>query len=167
MRAWVKQGKPDALLDLSSKNLTSFPPLPPNVVKVNLANNRLKDLPEMLARSFPELEHLQVSQNKLRHLPDMPSKLQTLDASDNELKDIDAYLPASLTRVGLDENKFQKIPEALRLLPRETAVELLNNPLEPEVVKETRRQMNEPSYQGPAFVLPRRGTTQRSLSPTQ
>ncbi len=87
IKAWLASDR-NQELNLSGLGLTSLPPLPADLKKLNAANNLLSSLPEQL----PPLLELNVRGNQLRRLPEeLPTaSLQMLNAVGNNLECVPA-----------------------------------------------------------------------------
>jgi Leucine-rich repeat (LRR) protein len=152
---WFIRGAPRLQLDLSEQGITQYPPMPPEVTNVNLAGNRLKELPETLASDYPNLVHMNVSGNQLNRLPAVLPELQTLNVGSNQLEDFDTAVPDTLTWISLHNNRLTNIPERLLAMPHGANANLMDNRISQEAVQRMQTQMNDPSYNGPHFILPR------------
>jgi hypothetical protein len=176
MQAWVRTNIPSQPLDLSYMGLTQCPPLPPNVLDLQLNSNYLTQWPATLKRDCPRLKRIDISNNEITQLPDGLDHhhpgLMTLNISFNKgcelpnglppLRSLNAIgngltrlpnLPATLVAVSLQSNEFTDIPEALRSLPYTATVLLINNPIHKDAYERLREATRQPNYGGPVIRL--------------
>lgn len=95
--------------------LTSFELALQNVESINLTGNNLKHMISM--KNFPKLSLLVISHNLLEKLPEFSETVTTVDASYNNLIEIDSSvsLAKSLTMLDVSHNQISSIP----VLPKE------------------------------------------------
>ena len=81
------------------------------VIKLNLSNNELVEVPESIV-ALPKLQELLLSYNLISNLPSNWSlNLQILDIAHNELTDLpDTVQGPALHTLNLSSNKFTAIP---------------------------------------------------------
>lgn len=93
--------------------IKAFPVLPSSVVNVYLANNQIKQVPNI--GHLGQLEHLDISNNALVKLPNLSSipNLETLECQNNELGKLPP-LPSSLTVLNASFNELTKLPNLSR-----------------------------------------------------
>jgi len=129
--------------DLSSLGLSSLPDIfhrmPNKFIKLNLANNRLKELPPHLNLNMiglninnnnfevlPEqiqssrfLKSLEFSNNQLKSLPEWLINmgfLEEVNAESNQLKELPTQLPPNLNNFKIARNKFEILPPQIQSL---------------------------------------------------
>lgn len=105
-------------LDLSGLGLTTVPPLPPDLEKLDLGDNQLSRLPDHLPKA---LRSLGVARNQLDALPaNLPAQLQKLYANENQLNVLPKHLPERLQKFHVGSNYLSalpaRLPESLREL---------------------------------------------------
>ena len=135
-------------LDLSSLNLSTFPPLEklaPHLAILNLEDNKLEGLPESIGdfqmlrelslgqnqiSSLPDsignllaLTHLTLYNNRISSLPDSIGNLQrlvSLNISENQLSSLPDRIGdlANLRTLFLDQNQISSLPDRIGSLPR-------------------------------------------------
>jgi Leucine-rich repeat (LRR) protein len=112
IREWLRRRDISRELCLDFLILTSLPPLPKSVCKLDVRNNKLTALPELP----PSLAQLIASANELTDLPQQPLPcLISLNLTDNLI----AQVPTSVTSLGalkyldMDQNKLTVFPQQL------------------------------------------------------
>jgi hypothetical protein len=98
-------------LNFSALGLTTVPPLPSDLKKLDLNGNRLSALPAYLPQGLRELY---VGRNCLSELPEyLPAGLRKLRAYDNQLSALPEHLPDSLRELDVSFNQLILLPEHL------------------------------------------------------
>ncbi len=121
MERILQEAAVTGILNVNAKNLSSLPPLPPNLRILHCGYNKLSELPELpkgleelncasnKIRDLPVLPNTLVSlrcdSNPITKLPDLPSGLQTLSCSYTKLTTL-PVLPTSLKHLSLSGNNF-------------------------------------------------------------
>lgn len=97
------------LIDLSSLSLSTLPPLPADLIALDVNANELSALPEYLPRG---LQALYVRSNQLTVLPEpLLQGLQVLNVSDNALTALPKHLPQGLRALSVGGNGLSALPE--------------------------------------------------------
>lgn len=119
-------------LTLMCNKISDFK-FPPNIMILNLSNNKLESL-----EKFPEsLKKIDCSSNLIRELPEMNDKLIKINIEDNHLKEI-KNLPPNLIKIKCGRNMIDKVvnlPSSLQKINLENnSIEKLDCVLPPSVV---------------------------------
>jgi hypothetical protein len=96
-------------LDVSANGLSELPfNLPDKLKRLNASGNRLPALPRL-----PDtLQELSVHENRLEHLPEnLPSSLRIMRAQGNRLGGLPARLPSKLEILDLSDNQLRDLPD--------------------------------------------------------
>ncbi|MFH4977432.1 hypothetical protein AB6A40_004141 [Gnathostoma spinigerum] len=115
-------------LSLSANNITDWP-LPPTGISLHrlntliLSNNQIELLPPNALRQYPQLQHLDLSENRLSNIstsafPSIGMQLRSLNLSRNNLNTFVHPILPSLVMLDLSFNELVDLqPEALAGLP--------------------------------------------------
>ena len=131
IQEWVSKNNDAAPLILDDLELTKVPDLPPNVLSLSLAGNKLKSL-ENLPKSLkvldlesnnignktvlkldhlPDtLESLKISNNNIQNLTHLPKSLTHLEAENCNISHIKSF-PKNMKHILLAQNDLEEIPE--------------------------------------------------------
>lgn len=123
----VEHAAKTGVLSLPEHKLKEFPEAIlslHNLRVLDLSANALITLPDAFASSSTKLKTLKVSKNKLNRLPRLPETLSILDATRNEIAEIDVELPASLESLSLRENPLARFPRAVLNLSKLKSLDL-------------------------------------------
>lgn len=101
----IEESERTGKLNVSYMGLTTLPPLPPTLKKLNCYNNFLITLPELPS----SLIELVCSGNQLTTLPALPSNLTRLYCYENELITL-PRLPPTLTSLYCSHNRLTILP---------------------------------------------------------
>ncbi|XP_014676294.1 PREDICTED: malignant fibrous histiocytoma-amplified sequence 1 homolog [Priapulus caudatus] len=104
----------------TSLDLSLYLPYAPLIVRLNLSGNGIAELPDDTFQRLPSLHHLDVSRNRLRRLPEGAAGarcLATLLASDNDIAELPAGLPASLATLDVSGCPLDGLPARVFALP--------------------------------------------------
>lgn len=95
-----------------------------NIVKLDMAHNAIKNLPEM--DKFVKLEELYLNNNYLKSLPDFRScsNLKIVDLDNNELEEL-PYFPINLENLYLKNNKLTNVDSLFNI--KLQVLDLTNN----------------------------------------
>lgn len=126
LRLFFPTPKPVSII-CTGKGLKALPPsiaCLKRIRTINVRENQLTYLPSELLASLPELEELDVSENRITRLPDIRklAKLKTLNAMNNCIEEF-PVLPSSLVILGLKGNRIGTIGEDV--FARATSLEQL------------------------------------------
>lgn len=111
----IAQGK-EAALSLKGLGLLTVPPVIPNVISLDLSDNRISELPLLPC----DIQVLLVARNRLRSLPNpLPAQLVQLDVSHNYLASLTETLSDRVVHVDARDNGLLALPNRL---PRELRV---------------------------------------------
>lgn len=94
------------ILKISDSKLEQFIKFPKNVVKVDLENNELEDIPDL----NDTLKELQIGNNRIRDIGNVNSSLENIDISFNYLCDL-PKLPDSVKYLDFSENYISQISD--------------------------------------------------------
>ena len=128
IKAFVEASGSPTDLDLSGLALKFMPPLPLNVQRLDVSNNRLVQLPKLNLAGLVELrcEHnllgklphdlhslkaLVCHHNPLTELPDLPNHLERLNIASTRIKDI-SDLPRDLRFLDASDGQIDSTPPA-------------------------------------------------------
>ena len=101
----IEESERTGKLNVSYMGLSTLPPLPPTLKKLNCYNNLLQTLPELPST----LVELVCSSNQLATLPALPSTLTRLSCFDNELLTL-PRLPPTLLSLHCSDNLLTILP---------------------------------------------------------
>jgi hypothetical protein len=129
---WKEHNMINLTLNLSHLYLTELPPLPNNVVSLDISFNRLTYLPNNLPSTImnllcadnlisyipsvlpPMLCHLDMKNNNIYKISTtLPPYLKYLDLHGNFIRKIPNNLPPNLIELQIGLNKLEKIPDTL------------------------------------------------------
>ncbi len=91
IQEWIQQGDSNVLLDFSSLNITSLPPLPDSLQKLYCYKTQITSLPPLPG----SLQLLNCSHTKITSLPPLPKSLKCLNCSHTKITSLPP-LPTSL-----------------------------------------------------------------------
>lgn len=94
-------------IDISFNNLQTMPYLN-NIQDVDIAHNKLVELPDLKLSS---IRILYVQDNSITKLDQLPEYLEQLNASNNEIVKINYKLPNTITECDLSDNCLSVIPD--------------------------------------------------------
>ena len=117
-------------LDLSHNQLTSLPPGLCGLCglkKLQLCKNRLFALPPDFLEAPPQLQELDLSENRLQSLALAVPTLQTVLLGNNSLGALELSGCDSLQELSAPYNVFSTLPAGLPMLPRLATLDLSNN----------------------------------------
>lgn len=153
------------ILDVSDNFLNTVPPLPKTLLQFSVANNHIRTLSEPLPSN---LQALDVHNNQLNCLPPLPTKLERLNISHNRLVTLTEVLPKTSLKIFLLEyNPLTSLPETITTLHPDCTVHLRGLSLPHSVIVRLREIVSAPDYRGPTFYVEQEvssHTAQQSLS---
>jgi Leucine-rich repeat (LRR) protein len=94
------------ILHLRGLNITSLPPLSPEISELELSNTQITSLPELPSN----LELLDVSRTPLTSLPELPPTLTYLDVSNTRITSL-PELPPNLESLYVSNTQITSLPE--------------------------------------------------------
>ena len=137
---WETRGNPEMLLDLSMCSLFEVPPLPPNVIDLDIAYNSIREI-----NILPDtLKYLACGSNQIRHISKLPPRLETLNCNWNELVTLPPF-PETLHTLFCGYNKLSRLPDDLRNLNELTCTnnKLTQLPYIPEAMEQVYAEFNQ------------------------
>ncbi|WP_447783669.1 NEL-type E3 ubiquitin ligase domain-containing protein [Enterobacter asburiae] len=156
-------------LSVSDNSLFALPDtLPKNLTRLGIANNYLQSLPGSLPDS---VEYINAFNNNLEEIPNrLPSSLKNADFGKNNIVGLDVNLPDGLTELRLGNNRLsrlpdnlpvsleyidlyhnnlQTLPEAIAHLSSAAEIDVEDNPLSEQTLRQLMRMTLVSDYTGP------------------
>ena len=147
-------------MNLQNKNLTAFPPIPPNESQVILDTNQITEIPASIGSAL-KLSSLYVRHNKLTSVPPEIGNLRNLQLlllGNNQIAGLPIEIGnlTNLTQLRLENNKLTELPKEIGNLTNLTHLFLVNNQISflPEEIKNLKKLVHL-SLDGNPIVLPK------------
>lgn len=122
-------------LFINGLGLKKIPPLPPQIMSLDLSDNPLVEIPSLT--QFKKLTILDINNTQIRKIPPLPESITNLHADDNYISSFDAVLP-SLKALSLEGNRLsifrpKAYPKLTHLLLCDNKITHIEGPFSEEI----------------------------------